>query len=144
MDPRFIFSALGWRALPGCYSCGRHCRQAHISGAGRGTAVSAVASKQKTVEGGLRSLTKSSPLAGTFDSVVHASQTLAATDRAGGGLPILCLPCLNAAKFEITSKRADDELRGYLAMMSDRLRFRARAVEDIGDTITKANFRLLA
>jgi len=41
-------------------------------------------------------------------------------------------------------KESDDELRRYLAMMSDRLRFRARSVEDVGDSIANANFRLLA
>jgi hypothetical protein len=41
-------------------------------------------------------------------------------------------------------KESDEELRRYLAMMSDRLRFRARAVEDVGDSLAKTNFRLLA
>jgi hypothetical protein len=36
------------------------------------------------------------------------------------------------------------ELRQYLAMKSERLRFRARTVEDIGDNFAKLNFRLLA
>jgi transposase len=39
----------------------------------------------KPPRGGFRPLTKSSPLAGTFDLVMHASQALAATDRAGDG-----------------------------------------------------------
>jgi hypothetical protein len=41
-------------------------------------------------------------------------------------------------------KESDGELRGYLAMMSDRLRFQARAVQDVGDSHTKISFRLLA
>ena len=41
-------------------------------------------------------------------------------------------------------KESDGELRRYLAMMSDRLRFQARAVEDVGDSLVKINFRLLA
>jgi hypothetical protein len=41
-------------------------------------------------------------------------------------------------------KESDGELRGYLAMMSDRLRFQARAVQDIGDSLVKMSFRLFA
>jgi hypothetical protein len=41
-------------------------------------------------------------------------------------------------------KESDGELRRYLAMMSERLRFRARAVEDVGDSLVEINFRLLA
>ncbi len=41
-------------------------------------------------------------------------------------------------------KESDEELRGYLAMMSERLRFRARAVEDVGDSLARINFSLLA
>ena len=41
-------------------------------------------------------------------------------------------------------KESDWELRGYLTMMSDRLRFEARAVQDIGDSLVKMNFLLLA
>ena len=41
-------------------------------------------------------------------------------------------------------KESVGELRRYLAMMSERLRFQARAVEDIGDILVKINFRLLA
>jgi hypothetical protein len=41
-------------------------------------------------------------------------------------------------------KESDDELHYYLRMMSERLRFQARAVEDVGDGLTKINFRLLA
>lgn len=41
-------------------------------------------------------------------------------------------------------KESDGELRRYLAMKSDRLRFRARAVEDVGDSLAKPSFRLLA
>ena len=39
---------------------------------------------------------------------------------------------------------SDGELRRYLAMMSGRLRFQVRAVEDIRDSLVKINFRLLA
>jgi hypothetical protein len=48
------------------------------------TALRAVANMQKRNAGKkarVRPLTKSSPLAGTFDSLGNASQTLAATDR---------------------------------------------------------------
>jgi hypothetical protein len=41
-------------------------------------------------------------------------------------------------------KQSDEELRRYLAMMSDRLRFQVRAVEDVGDSLAKLKFRLLA
>jgi hypothetical protein len=41
-------------------------------------------------------------------------------------------------------KESDGELRRYLAMMSERLRFRARPVEDIRDIPVKNDFRLLA
>ena len=41
-------------------------------------------------------------------------------------------------------KESDGELRGYLAMMSDRLRFQVRAVQEVGDSLVKINFRLLA
>jgi hypothetical protein len=41
-------------------------------------------------------------------------------------------------------KESGEELRRYLAMMSDRLRFQARAVQDVGDSLVKTNFRLLA
>ena len=41
-------------------------------------------------------------------------------------------------------KESDGALRGYLAMMSDRLRFKARAVHDISDSLATMNFRLLA
>ena len=40
-------------------------------------------------------------------------------------------------------KQSDDELRRYLAMMSERVRFRARAVDEVGDIFTKLRFRLL-
>jgi hypothetical protein len=40
-------------------------------------------------------------------------------------------------------KQSDDVLRQYLAMMSERVRFRARAMEDVGDIFTKLRFRLL-
>ena len=39
---------------------------------------------------------------------------------------------------------SDGELRRYLSMMSERLRFQARAVEGVGDSLVKINFRLLA
>jgi hypothetical protein len=41
-------------------------------------------------------------------------------------------------------KESDGELRSYLAMMSDRLRFQARAVQDVGDSLVKIDLRLLA
>jgi F420-0:gamma-glutamyl ligase-like protein len=41
-------------------------------------------------------------------------------------------------------RECDEELRQYLAMMSERLRFRARTVEDAGNNLAKLNFRLLA
>ena len=41
-------------------------------------------------------------------------------------------------------KESDEELRYYLGMMSERLRFQARAVEDVGDSFAKIKFRLLA
>jgi hypothetical protein len=41
-------------------------------------------------------------------------------------------------------KESDDELRHYLGMMSERLRFHARSVPDLSDGLTKINFRLLA
>jgi hypothetical protein len=41
-------------------------------------------------------------------------------------------------------KESDEELRYYLGMMSERLRFQARSVADMSDGLTKINFRLLA
>ena len=41
-------------------------------------------------------------------------------------------------------RESDGELRHYLAMMSDRLRFQARAAEEVGDSFAKLEFRLLA
>jgi hypothetical protein len=41
-------------------------------------------------------------------------------------------------------KESDEELRRCLVMMSDRLRFRVRSVEDVGDSLAKLEFRLLA
>jgi hypothetical protein len=41
-------------------------------------------------------------------------------------------------------KESDEELRRCLAMMSGRLRFRVRGVEDVGDSLAKPKFRLLA
>ena len=40
-------------------------------------------------------------------------------------------------------KESDEELRRCLGMMSERLRFQARAVEDVGDSFAKIKFRLL-
>lgn len=40
-------------------------------------------------------------------------------------------------------KESDAELRGCLLMMSERLRFQARTVEDVGDSFAKIKFRLL-
>jgi hypothetical protein len=41
-------------------------------------------------------------------------------------------------------KESNEELRRCLGMMSERLRFRARAVEDVGNSFAKIKFRLLA
>jgi hypothetical protein len=41
-------------------------------------------------------------------------------------------------------KQSDGELRYYLEMMSERTRFRAPPIEDVGDNLAKLNFRLLA
>ena len=41
-------------------------------------------------------------------------------------------------------QESDEELLRYLAMMSERLRFQARAVEDVDDSLARINFRLLA
>jgi hypothetical protein len=41
-------------------------------------------------------------------------------------------------------RESDTELRCYLGMTSERLRFHSRAVEDAGDSLAKFNFRLLA
>jgi hypothetical protein len=41
-------------------------------------------------------------------------------------------------------KESDEELRRCLAMMSGRLRFRVRGVGDVGDSLAKLKFRLLA
>ncbi len=42
-------------------------------------------------------------------------------------------------------KQSDEELRYYLGMMSERVRFRTRVVEeDVGDSFGKLAFRLLA
>jgi hypothetical protein len=38
---------------------------------------------------------------------------------------------------------SDGELGDYLGMMSERLRLRARTVEDVGNSLAKINFRLL-
>ncbi len=41
-------------------------------------------------------------------------------------------------------KVSDEELRRCLTMMTERLRFRPRSVEDVGDIFIKLKFRLLA
>jgi hypothetical protein len=41
-------------------------------------------------------------------------------------------------------KESGEELRRCLAMMSERLRFQSRAVEDAGDSLLQLKFRLLA
>jgi hypothetical protein len=41
-------------------------------------------------------------------------------------------------------KESDVELRRYLGMMSDRLRFRPGPAEVVGDSLAKLKFRLLA
>jgi hypothetical protein len=41
-------------------------------------------------------------------------------------------------------KQSDRGLRHCLEMMSERLRFRARPLEDVGDSLAKLNFRLFA
>jgi hypothetical protein len=41
-------------------------------------------------------------------------------------------------------KQSDGELRYYLEMMSERVRFRVPPMEDTGDRIAKLNFRLFA
>ena len=41
-------------------------------------------------------------------------------------------------------KESDDELRGCLQVMSDRLRFQAHKVEDVGDSFASLKFRLFA
>ena len=41
------------------------------------------------------------------------------------------------------TKESDEELRRCLGMMSERLRFQARAVEDVGDSFARIKFRLL-
>jgi hypothetical protein len=40
-------------------------------------------------------------------------------------------------------RESDAELRRYLGMMSDRLRFQARAAEQVGDSLANLKFRLL-
>ena len=40
-------------------------------------------------------------------------------------------------------KQSDEVLRSYLGIMSERVRFKARAVEDAGDVFAKLGFRLL-
>jgi hypothetical protein len=41
-------------------------------------------------------------------------------------------------------KESNTELGRYLAMMSERLRFRPRAVEEPGDSLAQIQFRVLA
>ncbi|SHH31817.1 hypothetical protein [Bradyrhizobium erythrophlei] len=40
-------------------------------------------------------------------------------------------------------KESDGELRRYLAMMSERLRFRPGPPEEVGDSLAQLEFRLL-
>jgi hypothetical protein len=40
-------------------------------------------------------------------------------------------------------KQCDGELRHYLAMMSERTRFRALPIENVGDSLANLNFRIL-
>ena len=40
-------------------------------------------------------------------------------------------------------KESNAELRRYLGMMSDRLRFQVSAAEDVGDSLANIKFRLL-
>jgi hypothetical protein len=41
-------------------------------------------------------------------------------------------------------RHGEVELRTYLKMMSERLRFRSRLVEEVGDSLANLDFRLLA
>ena len=41
-------------------------------------------------------------------------------------------------------KQSEGELRHYLEMMSERVRFRVRRVDAASDSLAKLNFRLLA
>ena len=41
-------------------------------------------------------------------------------------------------------KQSEPELRAYLKMMSERLRFQPRPVEEVGDSLANIDFRLLA
>ena len=41
-------------------------------------------------------------------------------------------------------KQSEPELRTCLEMMSERLRFRPRPVEEVGDSLANIDFRLLA
>jgi hypothetical protein len=41
-------------------------------------------------------------------------------------------------------RESEGDLRQSLAVMSERLRFRARPVEDVRDNLARPNFRLLA
>jgi hypothetical protein len=41
-------------------------------------------------------------------------------------------------------RESEGELRIYLGMMSERLRFRARAEHDVGSNLARPEFRLLA
>jgi hypothetical protein len=41
-------------------------------------------------------------------------------------------------------KESNAELRYYLGMMSERLRFKASPVQDVGDSLANIKFRLLA
>ena len=41
-------------------------------------------------------------------------------------------------------KESDGQLRNYLGMMSERVRFQAGTVEEVGDSLANLKFRLLA
>jgi hypothetical protein len=41
-------------------------------------------------------------------------------------------------------KESDVELRYYLGIMTEQLRFQVRAVEDVGDSLANLRFRLFA
>lgn len=41
-------------------------------------------------------------------------------------------------------KQSNGELRNYLGMMSERIRFRPKPAENAGDSLTKLEFRIFA
>jgi hypothetical protein len=47
-------------------------------------------------------------------------------------------------EFRNQIRQSEAELRRYLAMMSERLRFRTRPAEEIGDSLAQLKFRLFA